>query len=212
MQSQAIGFKVYLISDIDLFSSSDSLLRGIEEALAGGIKAVQLREKNMQTRELLTLAYKFRELTARYRASLFINDRLDIALAVDADGLHLGQSGIPAAVARKAARRNLKIGCSTHSLEEATEAERQGADFITFGPIFETPSKMKYGKPLGLHALKDAGKEIKIPIFGIGGIKKDNIAEVLHSGARGIALISGILADSDKTGAAREYLKRTGER
>jgi thiamine-phosphate pyrophosphorylase len=211
MQPQAIGFKVYLITDCGLFVDTGSLLKGIEEALAGGIRAVQLREKNLPTRELLALGYKFRELTSRYRASLFINDRLDIALAVDADGLHLGQSGIPAAAERKAACRRLTIGCSTHSMEEAIEAEKQGADFITFGPIFETPSKLPYGKPLGPDALKDVGKIIKIPIFGIGGIKKDNIAEVVHSGAWGIALISGILADSDKTGAAREYLKRTGE-
>jgi thiamine-phosphate pyrophosphorylase len=212
MRPQAIGFKVYLITDSNLFPCSFSLLKGIEEALAGGIKAVQLREKHLPTRELLALGYKFRELTSRYGASLFINDRLDIALAVGADGLHLGQSGIPAAAARKAACRNLTIGCSTHSLEEAIEAEKQGADFITFGPVYETPSKMQYGKPLGPDALKDAGEKIKIPIFGIGGIKMDNISEVLHSGAWGIALISGILADRDRTGAAREYLKRTGER
>ena len=212
MQPQIVGFKVFLISDLELFPSQDSLLKGIEDALAGGIKSVQLREKNLPTRELLMLGYKFRELTSGYGARLFINDRLDIALAVGADGLHLGQSGIPVAVARKASGGSLAIGCSTHSLEEALEAEKRGADFITFGPIYETPSKLKYGKPLGPDVLKDAVKKIKIPIFGIGGIKKDNIAEVLHSGAWGIALISGILAESDKTGAAREYLKRTGER
>jgi thiamine-phosphate pyrophosphorylase len=208
---QPIEFKVYLITDCGLFADACSLLKGIEEALAGGIKAVQLREKNLPTRELLALGYRFRELTSRYRASLFINDRPDIALAVEADGLHLGQSGIPAAVARKATGGRLTIGCSTHSLEEAIEAEKQGADFITFGPIYETPSKMMYGKPLGPGALKVASKKIKVPIFGIGGIKKDNIADVLQSGAWGIALISGILADGDRTGAAREYLKRTGE-
>ena len=203
--------KVYLITDRTIFCDSEKLLAAVGHALEAGVKAVQLREKDLGTRDLLELAGRFRELTIRHGAALFVNDRLDIALAVGADGLHLGQTGIPVEVARKIAGDKLKIGCSTHSFEEADEAEKQGADYITFGPVFETASKMMYGKPLGLDALRGVCGKIKIPVFGIGGIKKDNVSGVLNSGAAGVALISGILAESDRAAAASEYLKRTGE-
>jgi thiamine-phosphate pyrophosphorylase len=212
MTLQRVEFKLYLISDRKLFSSTAEFVESVGEALAAGVKAVQLREKDLSTRELLDMSYKFRALTASYGAKLFINDRLDIALSVDADGIHIGQSGIPVREIRRVAGNGLMIGCSTHSIKEAMEAEKDGADFITFGPLFPTPSKLKYGEPVGMDALREAKKKVGLPIFGIGGIKSENIEDVMNSGASGVALISGILSARDKASATREYLKKVGER
>ncbi|HWR89899.1 MAG TPA: thiamine phosphate synthase, partial [Dissulfurispiraceae bacterium] len=140
-----IGFRVYLVTDRRLFSGIDGLLEGIEEALKGGVKAVQVREKDLTTRELLSLSYRMRDVTGRYGASLFINDRADIALAVGAEGVHLGQASMPVRAVRKVLPDDMLIGVSTHSVEEALQAEEERADFITIGPVFPTPSKLRYG-------------------------------------------------------------------
>ena len=182
-------------------------MRAVEEALKAGVKAVQLREKDLGTRPLLQLAYEMRELTSRYGARLFINDRVDIAMAVEADGVHLGQGSFPAHAAKKASEGRLIIGVSTHSLDEASKAVEEGADFVTFGPVFETPSKMKYGRPLGLEVLREACDKITVPVFGIGGIKKEMVSEVLDAGAAGIALISAILAAEDIQSNTKELMR-----
>ena len=147
-------FRLYLITDRKLFASADEMLQTIEKALDSGVRAVQLREKDLRTRELLALAYTMRNVTKRYGAKLFINDRVDIALAVDADGVHLGRAGMPVHAARKASGGSLMIGASTHSVDEAAQAQEDGADFITLGPVYETPSKMQYGRPIGIPVLK----------------------------------------------------------
>ncbi len=200
-----LDFKLYLITDRKLVTHYASLITAVNEALKGGAQAVQLREKDIGTRELLRMAYSLRELTAGYRAKLFINDRVDIALAVDADGVHLGQKSIPPYAVRKAVNTSrithhasrFLIGVSAHSIEEARQAEEGGADFVTLGPIFETPSKIKYGKPLGTDLIREVRTEISIPVFAIGGIKKERVESVLESGAFGIALISAILGSED---------------
>ncbi len=210
-----VDFMRYLITDRKLFPSKDLFAAAVKEALSAGVRAVQLREKDMPTRELLETAYRFREMTESFNAKLFINDRLDIALSVGADGVHLGQSGIPVWAVRKVVKEGLLIGCSTHSAEEAIEAEKGGADFITFGPLFETPSKLRYGDPVGLETLREVRKKINLPIFGIGGIKSNSIDDVLKAGASGIALISGILSGAAGTSvafSAKEYLTKAGER
>ncbi len=212
MLSQLVDFKLYLITDRKIFKTEDAYFTAVEQALSAGVKAVQLREKDLATRELLDMAYRFRELTRRYGARLFINDRIDIALGVDADGVHIGNAGVPVRVARKIACDRLTIGCSTHSKKEAVCAEEEGADFITFGPVFKTPSKMQYGEPVGLEALSEMIKMVSLPVYGIGGIKMDNVEAVLSSGAQGIALISGILASTAVEATAREYLKKAGEK
>ncbi len=201
-----IGFKLYLITDRKLFADSGEMFAAVEEALKAGVKAVQLREKDLPTRELLDMAYKMRELTARYNAKLFINDRADIAMCVNADGVHLGQSSMPVYAARKVVGDKFMIGVSTHNLDEALTSERGGADFITFGPIYRTPSKLKYGRPVGIESLKIVAEKVSIPVFGIGGIKPDNAKEVINAGAYGVALISGILSAADVTSASMEYL------
>jgi thiamine-phosphate pyrophosphorylase len=202
-----IDFSIYLITDRKLFSDEDMLFRGIGQALKGGIKAVQLREKDMTTRDLLAMAYRLRELTKKHDARLFINDRVDIAMAVEADGVHLGGTGIPVKAARKVAGALMLIGRSTHDIDEAVEAEKAGADFITFGPVFETPSKRQYGKPLGLDTLKKAAGSVSLPVFAIGGIKQVSIRDVMAAGAHGIALISGILASDDIQSSTENYVR-----
>ena len=212
MPLQSADFTLYLITDRKIFNNITDFIQAVELALYAGVKAMQLREKDLSTRELLAIANQFRDITRRYGARLFINDRIDIALGVDADGVHLGNAGLLVSTARKIAGDRLLIGCSTHSVEEAVNAEKEGADFITLGPIFSTPSKLQYGEPVGLEALREVRKWVALPVYGIGGIKTDNIGSVLNSGASGIALISGILASKDVEGAARDYLKKAGEK
>ncbi len=208
MKRNSVDFRIYLITDRKIFESdTDALLRGIGEALEGGVKAVQLREKDLETRTLLALAYRMRELTARYGARLFINDRADIAVAVNADGVHLGHTGIPVEAARKVCGEKMLIGKSTHSLDEAREAEKAGADFITFGPVFETPSKKPYGKPVGVQPLRGTTERVAIPVFAIGGIKRENALEVTEAGAYGIALISAILAAGDIKSGTENFVR-----
>jgi thiamine-phosphate pyrophosphorylase len=200
-----MDFSLYLITDRKQ-ASGGNLCAAVEAALRGGVRAVQLREKDLASRELYDLACRMRELTTRYGAKLLINDRLDIALAAGADGVHLGESSLPVSRVRELAGERLIIGVSCHSLERALEAQESGADFITFSPIFFTPSKAPYGEPLGIDLLAEACRLLRIPVFALGGIKKDSVRTVLDHGARGIALISAILAADDPERAAREML------
>ncbi len=202
-----IDFKLYLITDGKLVTHYSLLITAVEGALKAGVRAVQLREKDVSTRELLDMAYRMRELTARYSAKLIINDRADIALCANADGVHLGQASMPAFAVRKVIGSGLIIGVSTHNLEEASIAEKEGADFITFGPVFHTPSKAGYGAPVGMDVFKHIRDKVSIPVFAVGGIKRDNAGAVMGAGAYGIALISGILGETDSEHAARQYLK-----
>lgn len=200
-------FRLYLITDRKLFNSLEEMLKTIEKALEGGVRAVQLREKGLGTRELLSLAYELRGLTNRYGAKLFVNDRVDIALAVDADGVHLGRTNIPVHAARKASGGSLMIGVSTHSADEARKAQEDGADFITLGPVYETPSKMQYGKPIGIQVLRGASGDLFLPVYAIGGIRIDRIKEILQQGAYGIALISAILTAEDVRKTTEEFMR-----
>ncbi|MDI6801441.1 MAG: thiamine phosphate synthase [Thermodesulfovibrionales bacterium] len=195
-----VDFKLYLITD-------NKLSAGVEDALKAGVKAVQLRDKELSTKELLALSYKIRELTMQYNAKLFINDRLDIAMSVDADGVHLGQASMPVHAIKKVVGERLMIGVSTHNLQEAKIAQEEGADFITLGPLYPTPLKLKYGKPIGLGAIKEVVKNISVPVFGIGGIKPENAKAVMNAGAYGVAVISGILCESDINTATEKYLE-----
>ena len=190
-----------------LFKVHSTLFTAVEDALKGGLKAVQLREKDLGPRDLLNMAYMMRDLTEQYNARLFINDRADIALAVGADGVHLGQNNIPAHAVRKISGNKLLIGVSTHGIDEATEAEKDGANFITLGPIYRTSSKTKYGKPIGIKILKEVRANVSIPIFAIGGIKLDKVKEVTETGAEGVALISAILTAENIKKTTEEFMR-----
>jgi thiamine-phosphate pyrophosphorylase len=206
-------------ADIDLLVITDrNKTRGrplgevIERACGGGARWFQLREKDMSAGKLLELAGQIRVVTAKHGARLIINDRADVALAVGADGVHLPANGLPPEVVRKLVGEGLLVGVSTHSLEEARRAARGGADYITFGPLFYTPSKAAYGPPVGLEALVEVAKlEPHLPILGLGGVKPGNVSEVISGGAGGVALISAVIAAEDPAEAAREILREMAE-
>ena len=183
------------------------MLEAIEDVLAGGVKAVQLREKDLGVRELLELAQHLRGVTREYGARLFINDRLDVALAVDADGVHLGRDSMPVQAARKVSEGTMTIGVSAHSVIEAKQALQDGADFITLGPVYETPSKLQYGMPIGLGVLKEAAMHLSLPVFAIGGIRTERVHEVLEQGASGVALISAILGAEDVRRTTKDFMR-----
>ena len=181
MDERLNGLKLYLITDRKLFQAQCSLYLAVETALQAGVKYIQLREKRLPTRMMLDMAYWMRELTREYGAKLLVNDRVDIALAVGADGVHLGQKSLPAHAARKIAGDNFLIGVSTHSIDEALQAEQDGADFITLGPVYTTPSKLRYGDPIGVDILKQVKSRVSVPVLAIGGIKTNSVRKVANN-------------------------------
>ena len=201
----AVDFRVYLITDRRQAPGGD-ILQAVAGALEGGLRAVQLREKDLTGKELFRLAERMRDLTASYGARLLVNDRVDVARAVGADGVHLGVSSMPASVARTVLGEGALVGCSTHNARELSEAATQGADFATFGPVYPTPSKAAYGPPVGVPALATACRETALPLFALGGVGAENTREVLEAGAFGIALISYVLAAADPREAAGNLL------
>jgi len=196
-------FRLYLITDRKIVPD---IVSSVEDALRGGVRAVQVREKDLPIRELLGLSYKLREVTLRYGAKLFINDRVDVAVSVGADGVHLSTTSMPTYSVKKT-WDNLIVGVSCHNEAEALEAEKEGADFITLGPIYETPSKLRYGLPLGLDIIRQIRAKTDIPIFAIGGVRLENIEEVLREGAYGVALISGIFSSRDIRKTSEQYVR-----
>ncbi|HWO42222.1 MAG TPA: thiamine phosphate synthase [Candidatus Eisenbacteria bacterium] len=206
---RALESPLYLITDRHQTKGRD-LLWVLEQALDGGVKAIQLREKDLTGRELLVLAEKARALCARYRAAFFVNDRIDVALAVEAQGVQLGKASLPLSAARALLGEQRLIGFSAHSLDETREAAANGADFVLFGPVYATPSKAAYGPPQGLDALKEVVAKSAIPVYAIGGIKLENIEAIRNAGARGIALISAVLSAHDPKSAAASLLSRCG--
>lgn len=192
-----IDFSLYLITDRKQVSNDHTLYTSLEAALQGGVKAIQLREKDLTAAELLPIAKQLKALTMRYDARLFINDNIDIALAVKADGVHLGGHSQATEIIRKRVGEEMLIGVSTHSKAEIELAARQGADFVTFGPVYATPSKAKYGAPQGLEKLAEACRGSRVPVFALGGITPERATEAQQAGARGIALISAIIASPD---------------
>jgi len=211
---EKIDFNLYLITDRHQ-ANGRSLTTVVEAALQGGVKAVQLREKDLSAKELFELARSLRGLTSQYRARFFINDRFDIALAVEADGVHLGQNSFNPKDVREILdgsqftihSSRFLIGVSTHSLAEARKAEEEGADFITIGPVFYSASKAGYGRPLGVEIIKSVKEAVKISAFAIGGIKLDTISEVTAAGADGIAVISAIIGAEEPGIAAKDLLQ-----
>lgn len=197
-----LDFNLYLITD--RHASKLPLGEAVQLALKGGVRAVQLREKDLPVRELLSLAMELRKTTREFGAGLFINDRVDVAVAVDADGVHLGGQSMPPRAVRRLVGKNMLIGVSAHNLKQAQFAEQNSADFITFGPVFATPTKTQFGAPVGYEMISYVKKSISIPVFGLGGIVSAKVDKVMEAGADGIALISGILGADDIFKASEE--------
>jgi thiamine-phosphate pyrophosphorylase len=199
-------FDLYLVTDRNQTAGRD-LLWVLEQALHGGVKGIQLREKDLGGGELFHLAERVKALCDAHHASLLINDRVDVAMAVDADGVHLGGGSIPVPAARRLMGNKKLVGVSTHSLTEAEESEQAGADFLVFGPVYFTSSKAPYGEPQGLAPLKKVVDKLSIPVYSIGGINMNNIAEVKATGVRGVALISAVISATYPRAATEEILR-----
>jgi len=176
-------------------------------ALRGGADVIQFRDKEMSTSDMIRTAVKLRRLCKRFNALLIVNDRVDVALVTDADGVHLGADDIPIPDARKILGSKRIIGATAHSLQEAIRAEREGADYIGFGHIFPTESKFKQGKPKGIEELNVVCQKLWIPVLAIGGIDPRNAMSVLEAGAYGIAVIGSVARSERPTSVVRKLKK-----
>ncbi len=178
-----------------------------DKALKGGAAMIQLRHKSASGEELFNWAVEIGKLCRKYKALCIINDRLDIALASHADGVHLGQEDMPAKTARKLLGKSRIIGISTASLEEAMQAEKDGADYIGLGHIYPTSSKLKESPPIGTETLQRVAALVSIPIIAIGGIGMENVASIISCGASGIAVISAVSRAIDPSQATNKLLE-----
>jgi thiamine-phosphate pyrophosphorylase len=200
--------KVYLISDFGQHQTTP-IIEQVEKALQGGVRVLQLREKDLSPKELLDQALEIKPVIEKYDAKLFINDRADIAHIAGADGVHLTEASVPAGEIKDNFPK-LIIGVSTHTEEGALLAEAEGADFITFSPVYETPSKIHFGPPQGPERLGEIVKSVHLPVLALGGIKLNRVPEVLEQGAHGVAVVSGIWDAKDIKQQAFEYMHHFG--
>lgn len=191
-----VNYKLYLVTDRS-FLNGRSLKECVEDSIKGGVTLVQVREKDISSREFYNIAKEVQEVTSKYNVPLIINDRIDIALAINADGVHLGQSDMPIEIARKILGKDKIIGISAGNIEEALEAQNKGADYLGLGTTFFTGTKKDINKPIGLDGLKELTKNIKIPSVAIGGINETNSKSVMETGVNGISVISAILNNDD---------------
>lgn len=201
--------RVYLITDFMRVGKS-RFLGALEEALQSGVRAIQLREKNMHPKDLLALALEVNSMTQRYNAKLLVNDRADIAIMAGADGVHLTEASVKVSDVKNKFP-NLIVGVSTHSIEGARLADRQSADFITFSPIYETPSKSNYGPPQGLAPLRQVTQSVDLPVLALGGITLNRVPECLEHGAFGVAVISDIWDSTDIKQHSYKYMLNFGD-
>lgn len=193
---------LHLVTDRSL-SRGRSLVEVVAEAVAGGVTCVQLREKSCSTREFLDEALQLKALLQPLGLPLIINDRVDIALAVGADGVHLGQSDMPISHARRLLGPDCLIGISAESVADAITAEQQGADYIGISPVFSTPTKTDTAPALGLEGIRQIREQVRIPLVGIGGISAANARQVIAAGADGIAVVTAIMAAESPREAAQ---------
>jgi thiamine-phosphate pyrophosphorylase len=199
-----IDFRLYLITDRRACGERP-LVDVIDDACRAGVRAVQLREKDIEARPLFDLALRLKQITNRHQAKLLVNDRVDVAHAAGADGVHCPETGFPPDAALGILERDKLVGVSTHSLERIQQAEEKGADFVTFGPVFPTPSKLGYGPPQGLDTLKHVCANTALPVFAVGGITPEIAAACIENGAAGVALISAIIGADDVEGAVARF-------
>ncbi len=195
---------LYVISDGDSLKGR-SHQKVVREALQGGATAIQLRDKTLSTRELLEVGKLMRELTYRHHALLIVNDRVDVAIAVEADGVHLGQEDMHIHDCRRLTGNKMIVGISARSVEKAQEAEENGADYLGSGPVFPTSTKEVSVASLGLKGLANICSQVSIPVVGIGGIAHSQAEQVIQAGASGVAVISAVVAAPDPRGACQEF-------
>jgi thiamine-phosphate pyrophosphorylase len=196
-----------LVLVTDRSASARPLPVVVEAAVRGGVTAVMLREKDMATRDLYDLAVELRRITQRAGALLIVNDRVDVALAAGADGVHLGWQSLPFEKVRALMGESRLVGASTHSPDEARRAAQQGADYVTFGPVFPTPSKAGLVEVQGVEGVAAARRGLSVPLVGLGGIDPENAAQVLRAGADGVAAIRALVAPEDPEQAARAFAR-----
>ena len=194
---------LYLVTDRGL-SLGRTTVDIVRAAVAGGVTCVQLREKECSTRQFVAEARAVRELLAGTGVPLIINDRIDVALAVDASGVHLGQTDMHIADARRVVGSSMLIGISAECVEDAVRAQAEGADYIGISPVFATPTKTDTAPALGLHGIALIRAAVSLPLVGIGGVKPGNAADVLRAGCDGVAVVSAIVSAPDPQQAAAE--------
>lgn len=197
-------YRLYLVTDRKLVGSKD-FYQSIEQAILGGVTFLQLREKALSSREFFNTAKKVSEIAKHFNIPYVINDRLDIALAVDADGLHVGQEDLPVETARKILGPHKIIGVSASTVEEAVKAEKGGADYLGVGAIFATGTKDN-AKSVSIELLRQIKASVSIPVVAIGGINETNVKMVMNAGVDGVSVVSAILAKENvRQGAANLF-------
>ena len=198
---------LYLVTDPGL-ALGRPLLQVVAAALEGGVTAVQLRDKLAAPRDLLALGAEIRRLARLHHANFIVNDRADLALALEADGVHVGSEDLPPLEARRLLPHPRLVGVSAATPQEALSAERAGADYVGAGPVFATATKPDAGDPIGADGIAAIASAVRIPVVGIGGIDSRNAASVIEAGAAGVAVISAIIGAEDPEAASREILSR----
>ncbi|RJQ30149.1 MAG: thiamine phosphate synthase [Peptococcaceae bacterium] len=205
MGAGSIDYSLYVITG-DKFSLDRPVLEVVGAAIEGGATVVQLREKEMDARRLVETGRGIRELTRRRGVAFIVNDRVDIALAVDADGVHVGPDDLPVPVARRMMGAGKIIGVSAGNVAEARQAEREGANYIGLGSLFGTSTKEDAGAPVGLEMVRRVTAAVSVPVVGIGGVKACNAGEVIRAGAAGVAVVTAVVGAGDIAAAAGELL------
>lgn len=204
MNKLAINYSLYLVTDRHVIKDKH-FISSIEEAIQGGVTCLQLREKDYATKDFYHSALELKDLTQRYHIPLLINDRIDIALAINADGVHIGTDDMPIAIARQLLGQNKIIGASVNCVEEALKAEKEGADYLGVGAMFPTTTKTNT-ENVSLDELKRIKAAVQIPIVAIGGINENNAPSILETGVNGIAVVSCILGKEKPKEAARHLI------
>ncbi|MCP9446514.1 MAG: thiamine phosphate synthase [Nitrospira sp.] len=200
-----VDFRLLLVTDRTQ-TRGRPLLELLRQAVDAGLPAIQLRERDLPTRELIQLGREIGSLAKHGTVPLIVNDRVDLMLAMNLDGVHLRANSLPLSAVRRLVGAGCLIGISTHSLAEVHAANREKADYIVFGPVFDTPSKRRFGAPVGLERLAEACWLSTVPVFAIGGITRASVPAVRRAGAYGVAVIGAILGSDDVAAATRDLL------
>lgn len=201
-----VDYSLYLITDRYLTGSKE-FYSSVRRALQGGVTILQIREKDATSEEFYSIGLKLREIADEFNVPLIVNDRLDIALAINADGVHLGQGDLPLGVVRRLLGPGKILGYSVTNPQEARYGERNGANYLGAGPVFSTDSKKDAPNPIGIEGLREIKQSVSIPVVAIGGVNITNLNEVKETGVDGISVISAILSRDDTFAAARELIE-----